>query len=86
MNSPDESDAQIDERAEQISYHYSKNKQRMWFHFVVVLVDGVSHGNRITALQELAVAKWKLSKETRGKELVANKRYWQQSRQLQSRR
>jgi TIR domain len=64
MNSLNESDAQIEEVAGKISQHYFENNQHMYFNFIVVLVDSVSHGNRTraNALQELPIARWKLFK------------------------
>jgi hypothetical protein len=62
MNSIDKSEVQIDQMAAQILGDYSYNKQHMWLHFVVVLVDSVNHGNKNRALKELAISELKLTK------------------------
>jgi hypothetical protein len=61
-NHPQDSDDQIVLMARKISDNYSQNKQHMWFHFVVVLVDEVNTGQRDKALEEFAIARWTLDK------------------------
>jgi hypothetical protein len=56
MDSTDKSDLQIEQIAGQILDDYSHSKQHMWFHFVIVLVDSVNHGNKSRALKELAIS------------------------------